>query len=58
LLRHWAALIAVVPHAFVPLVSKRLTGVRNRMLAIGALAQLRAYRLVIAHQVVLRLTSE
>jgi GT2 family glycosyltransferase len=58
LLRHWAALLAVVPHAFLPLVSKRLTGMRNRMLAIGALAQLRAYRLVIAHQVVLRLTSE
>jgi glycosyltransferase involved in cell wall biosynthesis len=58
LLRHWAALLAVVPHAFLPLVSKRLKGMRNRMLAIGALAQLRAYRLVIAHQVILRLTSE
>jgi glycosyltransferase involved in cell wall biosynthesis len=58
LLRHWAALLAVVPHAFVPLVSKRLSGMRNRMLAIGALAQLRAYRLVIAHRVVLGLSSE
>jgi GT2 family glycosyltransferase len=58
LLRHWAALLAVAPHAFIPLISKRLTGMRNRMRAIGALAHLRAYRLVIAHQVVLGLRSE
>ena len=58
LLRHWAALLAVAPHAFLPLVSKRLTGMRNRILAIIALAQIRAYRLVIAHQVVLRSTGE
>jgi glycosyltransferase involved in cell wall biosynthesis len=57
LLRHWAALFAVVPHAFLPLVSKRLTGIRNRILAIEALAQIRAYRLVVAHQIVLGSTG-
>jgi GT2 family glycosyltransferase len=58
LMRHWAALLAVLPQAFLPLVSKRLSGMRNRILAIVALAQIRAYRLVVAHQVVLRSTSE
>jgi GT2 family glycosyltransferase len=53
LLRQWAALLAVAPHAFVALASKRLSGMRNRMLAIGGLAQIRAYRVVIAHKAVL-----
>lgn len=53
LLRQWAALLAVAPQAFLPLASKRLGGIRNRLMAIGALAELRAYRLVIAHRVVL-----
>jgi GT2 family glycosyltransferase len=58
LARQWAALLAVAPHAFVPLVSSRLSGMRNRILAIGALARIRAYRLAIAHQTVLRSTGE
>jgi cellulose synthase/poly-beta-1,6-N-acetylglucosamine synthase-like glycosyltransferase len=58
LARQWAALFAVAPHAFVPLVSSRLSGMRNRILAIGALARIRAYRLAIAHQTVLRSTGE
>jgi GT2 family glycosyltransferase len=58
LVRQWAALLAVVPHAFVPLVSSRLSGMRNRILAIGALARIRAYRLAIAHWAVLRSTGE
>jgi GT2 family glycosyltransferase len=58
LARQWAALLAVVPHAFVPLVSSRLSGMRNRILAIGALARIRAYRLAIAHRAVLRSTGE
>lgn len=58
LARQWAALLAVVPHAFVPLVSSRLSGMRNRILAIGALARIRAYRLAIAHRTVLRSTGE
>ena len=53
LLRQWAALLAVAPQAFLPLASRRLGGIRNRLMAIGALAELRAYRLVIAHRVVL-----
>ena len=53
LLRQWAALLAVAPQAFLPLASKRLGGIRNRLMAIAALAELRAYRLVIAHRVVL-----
>ena len=39
LLRQSAVLLAVMPHAFVPLVSKRLNGIRNRLMAIGVLAQ-------------------
>lgn len=58
LLRQWAALLAVVPHAFLPLVSKRLEGVRNRILAIRALAQIRAYRFMVAHRAVLGSTKE
>jgi GT2 family glycosyltransferase len=58
LARQWAALLAVVPHAFVPLVSSRLSGMRNRILAIGALARIRVYRLAIAHQTVLRSSGE
>jgi GT2 family glycosyltransferase len=53
ILRQWAALLAVAPHAFVALASKRLKGVRNRMLAIMGLAQIRAYRVAIAHKAVL-----
>jgi GT2 family glycosyltransferase len=53
LLRQWAALLAVAPHAFVALASKRLSGMRNRMLAIGGLAQIRAYRVVVAHKALL-----
>ncbi|MGH6798515.1 MAG: glycosyltransferase [Roseiarcus sp.] len=58
LLRQWAALLAVVPHAFAPIASTRLSGIRNRIMAIGALAQIRAYRFAIAHRAVLRSTDE
>lgn len=54
LLRQWAALLAVAPHAFVPLASTRLSGMRNRTMAIGALAQIRAYRFLVACRAVLR----
>ena len=53
-LRESAALLAVATHAFAPLASKRLSGIRNRLLAIGALAQIRAYRFLVASRVVLR----
>jgi GT2 family glycosyltransferase len=54
LLRQWAALFAVAPQAVAPLTSPRLSGVTNRLMAVGALAYIRAYRLAIAHGAVLR----
>jgi GT2 family glycosyltransferase len=54
LLREAAALVAAAPHAFVPLASKRLSGIRSRLMAIGVLAQIRAYRFLVASQAVLR----
>ncbi len=54
LLREVAALVAAAPHAFVPLASKRLNGFRSRLMAIGVLVQIRAYRFLVASQVVLR----
>jgi hypothetical protein len=53
LLRQWAALFAVAPHAFVALGSRRVSGIRNRFVAVGALARIRAYRFMIAHKAVL-----
>src|ERR1700722_6061001 len=53
LLRESAALLAVARDAFAPLASKRLSGMRNRLLAIGGLAQIRAYRFGIAHRAIL-----
>ena len=53
-LREAVALLAAAPHAFVPLVSKRLSGIRNRLMAIGVLAQIRAYRFLVASRIVLR----
>ena len=52
--RQWGVLLSIAPHAATALSSKQLSGVRNRLMAIGALAQLRAYRFVIAHQAILR----
>jgi glycosyltransferase involved in cell wall biosynthesis len=54
LLRQSAALLAVAPHAFAPLASKRLSGIRNRLRAIGALGQIRAYRFLVAYRAVVR----
>jgi GT2 family glycosyltransferase len=53
-LRHWAALFAVLPQAFLLLGSRRLSGVRNRLLAIKGLAQIRAYRFSVAYRTVVR----
>src|SRR5580658_2865190 len=52
--RQWIVLLSIGPHALVVLASKRLSGMRNRILAIGALAQIRAYRFVVAHRALLR----
>jgi hypothetical protein len=54
LLRQWAALLAVLPHAFLPLASRRLSGMRNRLMAIIGLAQIRAYRFSVAYRAVVR----
>jgi glycosyltransferase involved in cell wall biosynthesis len=54
LLRQSAALLAVAPHAFLPLASKRLSGPRNRLMAILGLAQIRAYRLSVAYRALTR----
>jgi GT2 family glycosyltransferase len=58
LLRHSAALLAVAPHAFLPLVSKRLNGTRNRLMAIVGLAQIRAYRFSVAYRALTRRDEE
>lgn len=52
--RQWAVLLSVGPHALAILASKRLSGMRNRILAISALAQIRAYRFAVAHRALLR----
>jgi GT2 family glycosyltransferase len=57
-LRHTAALLAVAPHAFRPLVSKRLNGTRNRFIAIVGLAQIRAYRFSVAYRALIRRDEE
>jgi glycosyltransferase involved in cell wall biosynthesis len=54
LLRQSAALLAVAPHAFLPLASKRLNGTRNRLMAIVGLAQIRGYRFSVAYRALTR----
>jgi glycosyltransferase involved in cell wall biosynthesis len=54
LARQSAALLAVAPQAVAPLTSKRLNGIRSRFMAIGALAQLRVYRFLVAYRAVVR----
>ena len=58
LLRQWAALLAVLPHAFLPLGSRRLHGMRNRLMAIVGLAQIRAYRFSVAYRAFVRRDEE
>jgi hypothetical protein len=53
-LRCWAALRVVVSRQFAPLTSTWLTGIRRSHKVIGTLAEIRAYRFVIAHQTLLR----
>jgi GT2 family glycosyltransferase len=52
--RQFTVLLSIGPHALVAIASNRLGGVRNRVMAIGALAQIRAYRFVVAYRAVLR----
>ena len=53
-LRQSAALLAVAPHAFLPLASKRLDGTRNRLMAIAGLVHIRAYRFSVACRALMR----
>jgi GT2 family glycosyltransferase len=55
LLHAWAVVFSIGPHALAVMSSNRLSGTRNRIMAIGALARIRAYRFVVAHRAVLRL---
>jgi GT2 family glycosyltransferase len=58
LARQWAMLLSTPVHSIGALASKRLTGMRNRLLAISALAQIRAYRFAVAHRAVLGSVGE
>jgi GT2 family glycosyltransferase len=58
MLRQWTVLLSIAPHALVAMASKRVSGTRNRIMAIGALAQIRAYRFLVAHRAVLRSLKE
>ena len=58
LLHAWAVLLSTGPHAAAAMTSNRLSGTRNRILAIGALARIRAYRFLLAHRAVLRLPEK
>jgi glycosyltransferase involved in cell wall biosynthesis len=58
LARQWAMLLSTPAHSIVALASKRLSGMRNRLLAISALAQIRAYRFAVAHRAVLGSVGE
>jgi GT2 family glycosyltransferase len=54
LLRQWVALLAVGPHAMKALTSTRLSGLANRIRAVGALIHIRAYRVAVAHDAIRR----
>jgi GT2 family glycosyltransferase len=54
LLRHWIVLLSIGPHALGIMATRRVSGLRNRFLAIGALVQIRLYRFIVAHQIALR----
>jgi GT2 family glycosyltransferase len=58
MLHAWAVLLSIGPHALTVVASKRLGGMRNRIMAIGALARIRAYRFVVAHRAVLHLPEK
>jgi GT2 family glycosyltransferase len=58
LLHEWAVLLSIAPNVGAAVASKRLSGMRNRILAIGALVRIRAYRFAAAHRAVLRLPEK
>jgi len=54
LLHAWAVLLSIGPHSLAAISSNRLGGIRNRLLAVGALARIRGYRFVVTHRAILR----
>jgi GT2 family glycosyltransferase len=58
LLHAWAVLLSIGPHALAAMTSNRLSGTRNRVVAITALARIRAYRFRVAHRAVLGLPEK
>jgi GT2 family glycosyltransferase len=54
LLRQWAVLLSIFPHALLLMKTNRLSRLGDRLRAIGALTQIRAYRIVLAHWAILR----
>ena len=53
LLHEWAAMLTIAPDALALMTTRRLSGARSRILAIGALARIRAYRFMVAHRAIL-----
>ncbi|HXE26145.1 MAG TPA: glycosyltransferase [Roseiarcus sp.] len=49
----WGGLLAIAPGALALLTTRRLSGARDRILAIGVLARIRAYRFMVAHRAIL-----
>jgi GT2 family glycosyltransferase len=57
-LHEWAVLLAIAPGALILMTSRRVGGARSRILAIGALTRIRAYRFAVAHRAILGLSEQ
>lgn len=57
LLRQWAVLASIAPHAIVVMTTDRLNGVRHRAMAMAALAETRAYRFAVGHRIAFQRTQ-
>jgi GT2 family glycosyltransferase len=55
MLHEWGGLLAIAPGALALITTGRLSGGRDRILAIGALTRIRAYRFMVAHRAILGL---
>jgi GT2 family glycosyltransferase len=58
MLHEWGVLLAIAPGALAIMTTRRLSGARDRILAIGALARIRAYRFMVAHRAILGLAEK
>ncbi len=52
--RQWMVLFSIAPHALSVLMTDRLKGMPNRLKAIAALTEIRAYRFAIGHRIALQ----